>query len=281
MTNYLDTPIGKGGLGTVYLGYKDDGLKVTKVAVKILSQKSDQGTTEFQNEIEVLMKVQHKNLVPFIGYCDDGVNRALVYEYMSCGNLNKYLGLEHLHSKCEPCIVHRDIKSENILLDENLVAKVADFGLCKFLPEDVTRVMKRVMGSFGYLDPEYYNTHALNEKSDVYSYRVVLHELITGKSAIIKELTPAHLHVTNWVRAQANIKDVADLRMEGKYHMMSLDKAIKIAKKCTPLKPASRPSMSIVVSQLGVCLDIEKHRRNQDNNTGSGSGSFFTPPSTM
>ncbi|KAK1289023.1 putative LRR receptor-like serine/threonine-protein kinase [Acorus calamus] len=191
MTNNLDTPIGKGGFGTVYLGYKDDGIKVTKVAVKILSQKSDQGTTEFQNEIEVLMKVQHKNLVPFIGYCDDGVNRALVYEYMSCGNLKKYLGndtgsadwrqrlqiaidvakgLEHLHSKCEPRIVHRDIKSENILLDEKLVAKVADFGLCKFLPEDVTHIMTRVMGSFGYLDPEYYNTHALNEKSDVYSY---------------------------------------------------------------------------------------------------------------
>ncbi|KAK1290834.1 putative LRR receptor-like serine/threonine-protein kinase [Acorus calamus] len=203
MTNNLDTPIGKGGFGTVYLGYKDDGIKVTKVAVKILSQKSDQGTTEFQNEIHV----------------------------------NHFRWLS----------VFTNLK---ILIEMH-------FG-CR-----------------------YYNTHALNEKSDVYSYGVVLHELITGKSAIIKELTPAHLHVTNWVRAQANIKDVADLRLEGKSHMMSLDKAIKIAKKCTSLKPASRPSMSIVVSQLGVCLDIEKHRRNQNNNSGSSSGSFFTPPSTM
>ncbi|KAK1257318.1 putative LRR receptor-like serine/threonine-protein kinase [Acorus gramineus] len=182
-------------------------------------------------------------------------------------------GLEHLHSECEPRIVHRDIKSENILLDEKLVAKVADFGLCKIFARGCHSCHDKSHG--------YYSTHALNEKSDVYSYGVVLHELITGKSAIIKELTPAHLHMTNWVRAQANIKDVADLILEGKYHMMSLDKAIKIAKKCTSLKPASRPSMSIVVSQLGVCLDIEKHRRNQNNNTGSSSGSFFTPPSTM
>ncbi|KAK1315163.1 putative LRR receptor-like serine/threonine-protein kinase [Acorus calamus] len=151
--------------------------------------------------------------------------------------------LEHLHSKCEPRIVHRDIKSENILLDENLVAKVADFGLCKFLPEDVTRID---VNHFRWLSV-FINLKILIEIHFGCSYRVVLHELITGKSAIIKELTPAHLHVTNWVRAQANIKDVADLRMEGKYHMMSLDKAIKIAKKCTSLKPASRPSMSIVV----------------------------------
>ncbi|KAK1257336.1 Leucine-rich repeat receptor-like serine/threonine-protein kinase [Acorus gramineus] len=90
MTRNFETSIGKGGFGTVYLGYKDNG---ARVAVKILSQKSQQGTQEFRNEIEVLMKVQHKNLVPFTGYCDDGLNRALVYEYMSGGNLKKYLGI--------------------------------------------------------------------------------------------------------------------------------------------------------------------------------------------
>ncbi|KAK1290331.1 Receptor-like protein kinase [Acorus calamus] len=206
MTRNFETSIGKGGFGTVYLGYKDNG---ARVAVKILSQTSQQGTQEFRNEIEVLMKVQHKNLVPFTGYCDDGLNKALVYEYQL--------------------------------------------------------------------------TQTLNEKSDVYSYGVVLYELITCKPAIIKNLTPAPLHVTNWVCGKSDINDVADPRLEGKYHRMSLEKAIQIAKKCTSPAPTSRPTMSIVVSGLSVCLDIEKAHRTSQNFDDSRSSSvdFSTPSSTI
>ncbi|KAK1315159.1 putative LRR receptor-like serine/threonine-protein kinase [Acorus calamus] len=226
MTNNFDSLIGKGGYGTVYLGHKNDG---TAIAVKVLFT---QGTTEFRNEIEVLMKVQHENLVPFIGYCDDGIKKALIYEYMSGGNLKEHLGkdtgpaewgqrlniaidvakgLEHLHNECKPHIIHRDIKSENILLDENSVAKVADFGISRILPENVTSIITKVMGTVGYLDPE-----MLDMK-----------------------------------------KDVADPRFEGKYHKRSLEEAIQIARECTSSEFRSRPTMSVVVSKLGRAYDID------------------------
>ncbi|KAK1257312.1 Receptor-like protein kinase [Acorus gramineus] len=143
--------------------------------------------------------------------------------------------------------------------------------------------MTRVIGSFGYIDPEYQLTQTLNEKTDVYSYGVVLYELITGKPAIIKNLTPAPLHVPNWVCGKSDINDVADPRLEGKYHRMSLEKAIQIAKKCASPAPTSRPTMGIVVSELNVCLDFEKAHRTSQNfdDTGSSSVDFYTPSSTI
>ncbi|KAK1289021.1 putative LRR receptor-like serine/threonine-protein kinase [Acorus calamus] len=146
---------------------------------------------------------------------------------MSGGNLNEYLGngtgpadwgqrlniavdvakgLENLHSECKPRIIHRDMKSENILLDENLVAKVADFGISKILPENVTSIITKVMGTCGYLDPEYERTETLNVKSDIYSYGIVLYELITGKPAIFKIPTRKFINVSEWVRKRSGIK---------------------------------------------------------------------------
>ncbi|KAK1267513.1 putative LRR receptor-like serine/threonine-protein kinase [Acorus gramineus] len=229
-----------GEFGTVYHGQKNDG---TPVAVKILSKESNQGTTEFQNETKVLMKVQHENLVRFIGYCDDGVEKALIYKYMSGGNLKT-----HLDNGTGPADWRQRLKiAVDVAKDQNLVVKVADLWISKILPDNVTSIITRVMGTSGYLDPEYHRTKTLNVKSDVYSYGVVLYELITGKPATINEMK-----VSDWVHEMLVKKeDVADPRFEGKYHKRSLEEAIQIASECTLSESKSRPTMSVVVSKLG------------------------------
>ncbi|PKI65819.1 hypothetical protein CRG98_013773 [Punica granatum] len=132
----------------------------TKVAVKMLSPSSSQGPREFEAEAELLLTVHHRNLASFIGYCDDLMNMALIYEYLANGNLKNFLsGLEYLHHGCKPPIIHRDVKTANILLSENMDAKIADFGLSKVVPSDGhSQVMTAVMGTTGYLDPEYVST---------------------------------------------------------------------------------------------------------------------------
>ncbi|XP_019196781.1 PREDICTED: probable LRR receptor-like serine/threonine-protein kinase At1g05700 isoform X2 [Ipomoea nil] len=175
MTNNLKTILGNGGFGTVYLGYKGD----CPIAVKMLSLSSVQGYKEFQAEASLLVNVHHKNLTSLVGYCMDGHNLGIIYEYMANGNLANHLsekssqnlswkkrlqiaydaaqGLEYLHHGCTPPIVHRDIKCTNILLDDNFRAKLADFGLSRVFPLDgSTHVTTVVAGTRGYLDPEYY-----------------------------------------------------------------------------------------------------------------------------
>ncbi|RWV94336.1 hypothetical protein GW17_00043136 [Ensete ventricosum] len=157
ITNNFGRTLGKGGFGMVYYGQLEDG---TEVAVKMLSQTSSQGMKEFL--AEHLTRVHHKNLVSMIGYCKDGDHLALVYEYMSQGTLKDHLrGLEYLHTGCKPPLIHRDVKSANILLNERLEAKISDFGLSKaFLNDDHTHISTKVVGTLGYLDPEYVITSA-------------------------------------------------------------------------------------------------------------------------
>ncbi|KAK1290330.1 putative leucine-rich repeat receptor-like serine/threonine-protein kinase [Acorus calamus] len=146
------------------------------------------------------------------------------------------------------------------IVDENSMAKVADFGISRILPENVSSIITKVMGTFGYLNPEYRRTQTLNMKSDVYSYGVVLYVLITGKPAIINEIK-----VSDWVHEMLVKKqNVADLRFEGKYHKRSLEEAIQIARECTSSESTSRPTMSIVVSKLGACLDIDDTSSSSD-----------------
>ncbi|KAK3018455.1 hypothetical protein RJ639_004272 [Escallonia herrerae] len=297
ITENFKTAIGKGGFGTVYLGHMKDG---SQVAVKMLSPTSSQGSQEFKNEAEILMRIHHRNLASFIGYCNDGIKMALIYEYMANGDLKNYLsdknanvlswemrlrvaidaakGLEYLHHGCKPPIIHRDVKSANILLSENLDAKIADFGLSKGLPGDgASHVLTAVIGTTGYLDPEYYSSHKLNEKSDVYSFGIVLLELITGQPAIIK--SNDSIHIVEWVSPileRGEVQIVIDQRLHGDFDLNSVWKALEVTKACTTAKSVKRATMSFVLTELKECLEMELAREGRPK-TKRVPGEIYVP----
>ncbi|XP_059458246.1 probable LRR receptor-like protein kinase At1g51890 [Corylus avellana] len=271
ITNNFEMIIGKGGFGTVYRGNIDD----TQVAVKMLSPSSVQGFQQFQSEVKLLMRVHHTNLTTLVGYCYEGTNLRLIYEYMANRDLEAHLsglgkanilnwedririatdaaqGLEYLHHGCRPPIIHRDVKPTNILLNRNFHAKLADFGLSKIFPTDGgSHVSTVVAGTPGYLDPEYYMSNRLAEKSDVYSFGVVLLEIITSRPAIekSKEMT----HISQWVRlmlAKGDIKSIVDTRLQRNFNVNSAWKAVEIAMACVSPTSAKRPTMSQVVVEL-------------------------------
>ncbi|CAL9063615.1 unnamed protein product, partial [Musa banksii] len=280
VTNNFTTVIGKGGFGNVYHGCLENGIQV---AVKLRSQLSPQGVREFLAEVQNLIRVHHRNLVSLIGYCNDGNYLALVYEYMPRGSLQEYLkgkvglprlawtdrlriayqaaqGLDYLHRGCSPSIVHRDVKSSNILLGQKLEAKIADFGLSKtLLGEYDTHVStRRVVGTPGYVDPLYHSTLQINTKIDVYSFGVVLLELITGRSPIVPGSEDAH--ITQWVSQRlqrGNIDDFIDGRLQGDYDANSVWKVIDLAMRCTTQSGSQRPTMAEVVIQLKESLELE------------------------
>ncbi|XP_058759173.1 putative leucine-rich repeat receptor-like protein kinase At2g19210 [Vicia villosa] len=276
ITRNFEKVVGKGASGTVYHGWIDDD---TEVAVKMLSSSSAQGYLQFQAEAKLFAIVHHKYLTGLIGYCDDGTNMALIYEYMANGDLAKHLsdknenilswnqrlqiateaaeGLEYLHHGCNPPIVHRDVKSKNILLNEKLQGKLADFGLSKIFPnEGDTHVFTVVAGTLGYLDPEYNRLSKLREKSDVFSFGVVLLEIITGQPAIIK--TKEKIHIIQWVGSmlvEREVKDIVDPRLQGKFDISSATKALDTAMACVAATSMNRPTMKHVVMELKQCLE--------------------------
>ncbi|KAJ7963102.1 putative Protein kinase [Quillaja saponaria] len=289
ITNNFSSLIGEGGFGKVYHGtLKDD----FQVAVKLLSSSSRQGSKEFQNEVKSLLRAHHKNLLSLIGYCIEGHNMALVYEYMENGNLEQHLsfdcnnvltwirrlqvaidaarGLDYLHNGCRPSIIHRDIKTSNILLDKNFQAKISDFGLSKaFETESCTHVSTDPKGTFGYFDPQYYNTKKLNRESDIYSFGIVLLEMITGRKAIIRDLGPAPIHIIQWVSlnfGRMDIGRIVDPRIQGSYNISSAGKAIEIAMACVHSTAIQRPNASLVYSELKECLKIELASENINDN---------------
>ncbi|CAO2814725.1 unnamed protein product [Amaranthus hypochondriacus] len=275
ITRGFQSELGKGGSAVVYYGCLNDGLEV---AVKLLSA-TGHGSEQFSAEVELLMAIRHKNLVSLIGYCEEGSNLALVYEFMAAGNLHNLLlattslswkkrlqiavdtaqGLEYLHNGCRPPIVHRDVKTQNILLNETLQAKVADFGLSKIFPDGSnSHVLTRVIGTLGYLDPEYYKTHQLNEKSDVYSYGVVLLELITGKAAILKNTERTSvLSLVQWVISvleKGEVRHILDERLQEVENLNSVWRVTDIAMSCVKPTAVERPTMSQIVADLKECL---------------------------
>jgi len=194
--------LGQGSFGRVYLGKLNNG---EKVAIKVLSSESRQGTKEFLNELSVISNITHHNLVKLHGCCVDGGQKMLVYNYVENNSLAQTLfgnsrsgiifdwrtrvkicigvadGLTYLHEEIHPPIVHRDIKASNILLDRNLSPKIADFGLAKFFPGNMTHISTRVAGTLGYLAPEYAIRGQLTKKADVYSFGVLLLEIVSGR----------------------------------------------------------------------------------------------------
>ncbi|KAK4581608.1 hypothetical protein RGQ29_024989 [Quercus rubra] len=285
-TDNFKNAIGEGGFGKVYLGIMRDE---TQVAIKLLSQSSKQGYKEFKAEAEILTRVHHRNLVSLIGYCDEGENKALIYEYMANGNLRQHLsvtnanvlkwnerlqiavdaanGLEYLHNGCKPPIIHRDFKSTNILLNENMQAKIADFGLSRaFVAENDTHVSTRPAGTLGYLDPKFQATGNLNRKSDIYSFGIVLFELITGHPAIIRG-PEEYTHILDWVYPiieQGDIQKIVDPRLKGEFHTNSAWKATEIALSCVERASIQISDMSEVSVELKECLALEMtHARSQ------------------
>ncbi|KAK9266037.1 hypothetical protein L1049_017792 [Liquidambar formosana] len=278
ITNNFQTVIGKGGFGTVYHGYLADG---TQVAVKMLSTSSNQGSKQFRTEAQFLMRVHHRNLASFVGYCNEGTNIGLIYEYMANGSLQQHLsdktknalswkerlqiavdvahGLEYLHYGCKPPIIHRDVKSANILLNEDLQAKIADFGFSRDFPlENESHLSTAVVGTFGYLDPEYFSSNRLTEKSDVYSFGIVLLELITGRPAILR--SHENTHIVDWVSpnlARGDIRSIVDPRLQGSFDTNSVWKALETAMACLPSISIQRPTMTQVLIELKECSTIE------------------------
>ncbi|KAM6601567.1 hypothetical protein CsatA_021176 [Cannabis sativa] len=296
MTDNFERILGRGGFGTVFHGFIDDG---TQVAVKMLSHSSDRGYQQFQAEVKLLMRVHHRNLTTLVGYCNEGSNRAVIYEYMANGSLDSHLservgngnvlswkerlqiaidaaqGLEYLHNGCKPPIVHRDVKTSNILISENFQAKMADFGLSKIFPtDDGTHVSTVVAGTPGYLDPEYYITNRLNEKSDVYSFGAVLLEIITSLP-IISRAQGNQTHLKEWVSvmvANGDINNIVDRRLRGHFEINSVWKAVEISMACLAHSSNQRPNMNQVVSDLNECLATElagKNNSHQNNSTES------------
>ncbi|XP_031267714.1 probable LRR receptor-like serine/threonine-protein kinase At1g51810 [Pistacia vera] len=280
ITNNLTTVIGEGGFGKVYLG--NVGCN-TKVAVKVLSGTSKQGYKEFRAEAEQLRTVHNKHLVHLIGYCDEDEHKALIYEFMKNGNLRHHLrgkpdanllrwkdriniaidsakGLEYLHNVCRPPIVHRDLKTTNILLDDKMQAKLADFGLSRVVPESGPNSTVPA-GTLGYIDPKLRDSSILTRKMDIYSFGIILFELITGKPAIIKKDQESGVyHILHWVDPEiksGDIKNIVDPRFEGEFNANAVRKMANIASLCAQPDVNGRPDISDILVGLRECLAIE------------------------
>ncbi|KAK7316704.1 hypothetical protein RJT34_00362 [Clitoria ternatea] len=286
--------IGEGGYGVVYRGRLING---SEVAVKKILNNVGQAEKEFRVEVEAIGHVRHKNLVRLLGYCIEGVHRLLVYEYVNNGNLDQWLhgvmsqqgtltwearmkvilgtakALAYLHEAIEPKVVHRDIKSSNILIDKEFNAKVSDFGLAKLLGSGESHITTRVMGTFGYVAPEYANTGLLNERSDIYSFGVLLLEVVTGRDPVDYSRPTNEVNLVEWLKMMVGTRraeEVVDSRLDVKPSTRALKRSLLVALRCVDPEAEKRPKMSQVVRMLEADeYPFREDRRNRRSRTVS------------
>lgn len=271
--------VGQGGFGPVYRGTIDG----VEVAIKSNSSFSQQGRHEFEAELGVLSRVRHKNLVKLIGYCHEKHKMMLVYEYIPRGNLKDLSygrsqsllswkqrieiclgaarGLCYLH---ENGVVHRDVKSHNILVSEDYDAKISDLGLGRLQPDSsYDQITTVVAGTVGYLDPEYFRTGRVTRQSDVYSFGIVLFEVLCGKPPIVRD--PANeqqLPLVDWAQSLLSnrgiVEDIVDPHLEGFINSNCLYKFVDLAHSCVSSTTHHRPTMAGVVNELELVLELQE-----------------------
>ncbi|KAG0484696.1 hypothetical protein HPP92_008775 [Vanilla planifolia] len=297
-TNSFDDSqvIGEGGFGRVYQGILEDG---TGVAVKVLKRDDGQGEREFLVEIEMLSRLHHRNLVKLIGICTEKNAHCLVYELIPNGSVESHLhgihketapldwnsrmkialgaarALTYLHEDSNPSVIHRDFKSSNILLEHDFTPRVSDFGLARTASEGREHIFTQVMGTFGYLAPEYAMTGHLLVKSDVYSYGVVLLELLTGKKPIDMSQPPGRENLVAWTGPLLTNMEALHTIIDPAIQTQSRDvisKVAAIASTCVQPQVSHRPLMSEVVQALRlVCQESDEFQRSRSCNDHDGS----------
>ncbi|KAL0538997.1 hypothetical protein IC582_023171 [Cucumis melo] len=289
--------LGEGGFGCVYQGWLPEG---KSVAVKQLKAGSGQGEREFKAEVEIISRVHHRHLVSLVGYCVSERHRLLIYEFVPNKTLEHHLhgngvpvldwskrlkialgsakGLAYLHEDCHPRIIHRDIKSANILLDDAFEAQVADFGLAKLTNDTHTHVSTRVMGTFGYMAPEYASSGKLTDRSDVFSFGVVLLELITGRKPVDPTQPLGDESLVEWARPHllhaletGEFDGLVDPRLGKQYVESEMFRMIEAAAACVRHSAPKRPRMIQVVR----ALDIESDMSDLSNGVKYGQSTMY------
>ncbi|KAK7314933.1 hypothetical protein VNO77_33465 [Canavalia gladiata] len=271
---HQDNKIGEGGFGSVYFGRTSRGVEIAVKRLKTMTAKAEM---EFAVEVEVLGRVRHKNLLGLRGFYAGGDERLIVYDYMPNHSLLTHLhgplakecqldwprrmsiaigaaeALAYLHHESSPHIIHRDIKASNVLLDPEFQAKVADFGFAKLVPEGVTHLTTKVKGTLGYLAPEYAMWGKVSECCDVYSFGILLLEIISAKKPIEKFPGGIKRDIVQWVTPYVNkglFNNIVDPKLKGKFDLEQLKNVITIALRCTDNSADKRPSMIEVVDWL-------------------------------
>ncbi|KAG9442798.1 hypothetical protein H6P81_018652 [Aristolochia fimbriata] len=271
--------VGSGAFGNVYRGTLEGGWVV---AIKKAHQDSYQRVQEFRNEVELLSKVKHNNLLGLVGFCEELGQKVLVYEYVGNGSLLDYIlgkrgmsltwrqrvnialgaakGITHLHEGVKPGIIHRDLKPSNILIGDGFEAKISDFGLVKSGPVgDKSHVSSQIKGTPGYLDPAYCSTFHLTPFSDVYSFGVILLQLVTARPAVVTGRDPSqYYHIVEWARPsveQGKIGDILDANLLMQpCNMEMMLKMGRLGLRCTEKVPRRRPTMAQICQELEEAL---------------------------